>query len=233
MIKRCVMARCDSMPDSKQNSVDIYQDDIDMYLSEYCQTRGIENEFDITPSQWSRALGYICDHVFRPDRSMLRPPGMHGGAYDLAAVSALCDRYIDLCQDHNQRISIMGFSRFSGIGYSTIQDWGSGRDRGYIYYSLDGKVLYGGDIQKALLSGEYVKKPTSGFKSIYQKLVRSEGQSLQDLLQDRKRPPMTVLPLLNAFESRHAAKTEVRRVDSSGIAESLGITADLQALPGK
>lgn len=215
------------------DSIAVYDDDIELYLAEYCDTRGIDNPYDITPSQWSRALGYICDHVFKPDRSILRPPGMHGGAYDLNAVLALVDRYIDLCQDHNQRVSIMGFSRFSGISCSTLQDWGSGRDRGYMYYSLDGKVLSGGDIQKALLSGEYVKKPTSGFKSVYQKLVNYEGQSLQDLLQDRKRPPMTILPLFNAFQARHATKQEQPQLDTGSIAESLGITAELQGIPDK
>ena len=127
----------------------------------------------------------------------------------------------------------MGFCRFSGIAYSTIVDWGNGKDRGYIYYDLQGNVLSGGDIQKALLSGNYVRKATSGFKLIYQKLIASEGQSLQDLLQDRKRPPMTILPLYNAFQARHNAKQDRPQLDTGSIAESLGITAELQGIPDK
>lgn len=236
MIKRCVMASIKTMPDSKQNSanmdLDIYRDDLELYLDEFCTAHGVADPYDMRPQQWTAALLYIHRHTYGVDNSAIRPRGVASYGYDLDAVHALLDRYIYLCMEHNQRISITGFSCLSGIDNNTLHNWGSSNTRAFDYYSLDGKKLQSCDIG-LLNPGDYVKKPTSRACDIYKKLVKFEGQSLEDSLTDRKKNPMHTLPLFNAFQARHATKQEVRRVDSSGIAESLGITADLQALPGK
>lgn len=237
MFKRCVMARCDSMPDSKQNSanmdLDIYRDDLELYLDEFCTAHGVADPYDMRPQQWTAALLYVHRHTYGVDNSAIRPRGVPGYAYDLQAVNALLDKYIYLCMEHNQRVSINGFSCLSGISVQTIYDWSTGTRQGYIYYSTkDGSRITAGSVM-LLKPDEYYKKPTTQGIEIYKKLVTFEGQSLEDSLTDRKKNPMHTLPLFNAFQARHATKQETRRIDSTGIAESLGITADLQALPGK
>lgn len=223
------------MPDSKFHNdveMDIYQDDIDMYLGLYCQEHNIDNAYDIRPQQWTAALLYIYQRTFKRDNSMLRPRGVASYGYDLDAVHALLDRYIYLCMEHNQRISITGFSCLSGIDTNTVHNWGNGNYRSYDYYTLDGRKLQSCDI--GLLGvKDYVKKPTSKAQEIYKKLVKFECQSLEDSLTDRKKNPMHTLPLFNAFQARHAAKQERPQLDTGSIAESLGITAELQGIPDK
>lgn len=231
------MASNNTMPDSKFHSdveMDIYQDDIDLYLNLYCQEHNIDNIYDIRPQQWTAALLYIYQRTFKRDNSMLKIPGGIGCAYDLNAVNALVDRYIYLCMEHNQRVSIMGFSCLSGISSSTIYDWHYGKDRAYIYLDVQGKEIPHNMISMHIQSGKrYYKKPTTTNKEIYKKLVKFEGQSLEDSLTDRKKNPMHTLPLFNAFQARHAAKQDRPQLDTGSIAESLGITAELQGIPDK
>lgn len=218
------------LDNQKVNNVDVFGDDLDYYLQEYCDTRGIEDIYNIPDQQWTAALMYICQHTFKIDNSSLKVPGNINNAYDLNAVSILADRYIYMCFDHNQKISISGFCCLSGIDIASIYSWKDGNARAYIYYDLQGNRLDDYMI-RSLSRDQYIKKPTSSGMEIYKKLLNFEEQSLQDRLTDRRRNPMHTLPLWNSFQAKQQARQEKPVYDVSDVARQLGIADQIAALP--
>ena len=95
----------------------------------------------MTQNQWSGALIYIYNHLFK-NTSILRDktpldnyniynnkPGINNSncnRYDLNTVNALCDYYCYLCTVYDKEISIMGFHRLTGISTDVINTWGEG-----------------------------------------------------------------------------------------------------------
>lgn len=184
------------MSNDISKNLEIYENDIELYLKMFCEKNNIDNEFDIYPSQWNAALRYIYNHVFKNHPEILTVPHIVSNGYNLDAVNELLDTYIFLCYSHNQEISIKGFCLLSGIARDTIHSWGNGNYRAYIYTDLDGNVLTKTAINN-LKDGEYIKKPSTTASDIYKKLRENNEESLVCLLRDRRNNPMKYLPILN------------------------------------
>lgn len=213
------------------NNDQIYTDNIEMYLDEYCISRNITDKYDIRPRQWSAALLYIYQNAFKNDNTFLKHNSSFRG-YDLDKVDLLADRYIYLCYDYNQRISVIGFSMFSGIDINTINQWRNGTNKSYIYVDNNNRVIDPSKIP-FMNPGDYRKIATKQAKSIYQKLIDAEYNCLADGIQDRKRNPMQTLPLFNQFLSRVARIPDKPVLNAVDVAESLGISDKLQAITQK
>lgn len=175
---------------------EVFENDIELYLHMFCESHGIENEYDIYPSQWNAALKYIYNHVIKNNPDILTIPHTVSNSYNLNAVNELLDIYIFMCYCHNQEISIQGFSFISGISRDTIHSWGNSSTRAYIYKDLQGNIINNMALSN-LKEDEYVKEPSTAASDIYKKLVANNEESLVCLMKDRRYNPMKFLPILN------------------------------------
>ena len=147
--------------------VEVYENDIALYLDQYIQERGIQNMSKEPQSKWNACLLYIYKHVFKGNRGNLLYPHSRD-TYNSELINDICDIYIDLCYEYDKEVSIMGFSKLTGIDTDTVNTWGRGECR--------------------LGSLSTV---------IYKKLVANNEESLSNMLISGGRNPMKILPALN------------------------------------
>lgn len=218
-----------SVEDEKLNTdvIEIYADDIELYLSEYCQSRGIEDPYNMKSTQWAAALQMIGNRLFKPNRQMLTIPE-HKDTLDLAIVDRLIDKYILLCYDHNQRISIQHFCFLSGIDKSTIYQWLENNTMQYIYIALDGSIVRS---RKAIQSGKYKDCVTIKSIDLYQKLVNNAIEIADDILLTKS--GVNSIAYRNAVQERYNTRRQDQQksYDAGNIALQLGITDKLASLP--
>lgn len=161
------------------DSIDIFTNDIDLYLHLFCEENNIDNIKTESQMVWNSCLRYIYNHVFKHNRDALKshtntPIPNHVGstnynAYNYEIVLQLVDYYVyDMCLKYNKEVSILGFSALSGIDPDTIQTWGS-----------EGRKL----------------SRTSYL--VYKKLCAMREESLSNKLADGKQNPVGVIAILN------------------------------------
>ena len=190
------------MTDSTVNTsdVEVFENDIVMYLRLYCEEHSIDDIKKESQSVWNGALRYIKRHVF-PDVSNLKRKDNIAiesnsisstfGAYDYDIVNRICDIYIDLCFTYDKEISICGFSNLTGVSIDAISSWGNGT--------------------RGALSPLSVE--------IWQKLYTFREESLSDKLVTGKQNPVGVLGVLN----RHY------QWNMPGVSRDRGATKELTA----
>lgn len=119
------------------NTIEIFENDIQLYLSMFCEENRINDMKKESQSTWEAALIYIQRHVFS-DKSVLKSSMPLSGynnnnnnltksncnTYNIDIVNNICDYYIYMCYMYNKSISIQSFSRLTGINQDTIFDWG-------------------------------------------------------------------------------------------------------------
>lgn len=166
--------------------LEIFENDIDQYISEFCQKRNIEDLNAESQSVWNAALMYVRKKAF-PDKSILKISKPLEGyksndydnkfnnlnnsncnAYDINIINYICDYYIYLCCMYDKEISITGFSYLTGIDDNTLYDWGN-------------------DVRKLSSSGA----------EIYKKLHKGREESLSNKLVTGKQNPVGILGVLN------------------------------------
>jgi len=190
------------------NDIEIYADDIDLALAEYVETRNIEDERKMTSSMWAACMQFIGNKVFKNRDDLLREPNTWNNCpYNLDKVLALVNKYIFLCNDHNQRVCVEHFSMLSGIHKSTISLWAN-------------------DLRR---SGD--KKA----KQIYLILMDGSMQAADDLMVSKT--GVNTIAYRNATKERYDAvmskQAESNILDMDFLADRLGISDKLQALPDK
>ena len=147
---------------------EIFESAIHEYLQEYIDTHNIEDMHREPQSRWNAALLYINKYYFKLHPEVLTTPGTVSNSYNLDAVNNVCDIYINLCYEYDKEISILGFSKLTGINQDTFYDWGNQSSR-----------------------------PSSSACEIYKKLSREREESLSNMLISGKRNPVGLLGALN------------------------------------
>lgn len=158
---------------------EIFESAIHEYLQEYIDTHNIEDMHKEPQSRWNAALLYINKNYFKLHQDLLKAKNYSTGnlvynnssnnnAYDLDIINNICDVYIDLCYEYDKEISIMGFSKLTGINQDTFYDWGNQSSR-----------------------------PSSLGCDIYKKLRQEREESLSNMLISGKRNPVGLLGALN------------------------------------
>ena len=160
-----------------QPSIDVFENDIEMWLRYFCEEKNIKDLKDESQAVWNAALIYINKQVFS-DKSILKSKNLIGSnscanatnynAYNYDLLNDICNIYIYLCMMYDKEISIMGFSLLTGIHYDTISAWGR--------------------------EGTKLSNLSS---SITQKLVKFREESLSNKLITGKRNPVGVIAVLN------------------------------------
>ena len=162
-----------------ESGAEVFENAVSEYLQEYIDTHQIEDMHKEPQSRWNAALLYINKNYFKLHTDILKADNYTTGnlkynnpcnnnAYDLDKVNVLCDIYIDLCYEYDKEISILGFSKLTGINQDTFYDWGNQS------------------------SG-----PSSSGCEIYKKLSREREESLSNMLISGKRNPVGLLGALN------------------------------------
>ena len=163
-----------------KNTIDVYENDIDIYLHEFIEIQGIDDMRKESQSVWNACLMYIQRHVFT-DRDNLRLKknientncimNSTFNCYDYDLVSSILDYYIYISKLNNKMVSISGFSKLTNIPYSNIVEWGNNYNNSN---RLSSKSL-----------------------DIYQKLCREREESLSNKLVDGKQNPVGTIAVLN------------------------------------
>lgn len=156
----------------------VYENDMELYLSQFCKDQKIKDIRQESQSVWNAALMYIKRHAFNePDclksKEMHNIDGFMGGysnynAYDYTLINRICDYYIYMCMMYDKEVSAIGFSLLTGIDRYTIATW---RDEG---------------TKSSPLSSDIGKK-ISDFRE----------ESLSAKLATAKRNPVGILAILN------------------------------------
>ena len=150
------------------DGIEIYENAICEYLDQYIDSHEIEDMRREPQSRWNAALLYINKYYFKLHPEVLTTPGTVSNSYNLDAVNTVCDIYINLCYEYDKEISILGFSKLTGINQDTFYDWGNQSSR-----------------------------PSSLGCDIYKKLRQEREESLSNMLISGKRNPVGLLGALN------------------------------------
>ena len=186
--------------------VEIYDSSIDYYLQEYIETRGLDRN-KIPSSQWAAAMRYINSHVFTGGNSLRQRNTINNEPYDMAEVEKLLDKYIFLCMDHCQRICVEHFCLLSGLTKATISYWANDIRRAD---DPRAKRIYKTLLENSVMAADDLALSKSGVNSIaYANRVHDN---------------------YDAFMSKQESVTALDVVD---LAEKLGITDKIRALPDK
>lgn len=161
----------------QEQTAEVFENDISMYLTLFCEENGIEDMTKESQSRWNAALMFIRKHVF-PDRDILKSHINHDkgnsimestyNSYDYDLVDSLCDYYIYLCMINDKEVSGIGFSLLSGIDRDTIRAWRN-----------EGRVL------------------SSKSNAIAQKIYDFREESLSAKLATANKNPVGILAILN------------------------------------
>lgn len=163
----------------QEQTIEVFENDIQMYLTMFCEEQGIEDMKKESQAVWNSCLRYIYKHVFKNTNSLKQSNNIYNinnpipstyNSYNYDMVLKVLDIYIfDMCMRYDKEVSIIGFSTLTGIDESIIYDWGN---------------------------GESGKLSTSSSK-VYKKLSQFREESLSNKLVTGNKNPVGVLAILN------------------------------------
>ena len=151
------------------NTVDVFKSDIDMYINLWMEERHVEDMCKVSQNRWYNCCKYIYEHVFKVNPKYLKDDNNINNAYDIDKVNEVLDIYIDLCNDYEKVVNIVGFTFFTGIHRDTLNGWVNG-----------------------------VQLGSSG-SDICKKLDEMREESLVGLQVSGKGNPMNYMPSLNKY----------------------------------
>lgn len=124
-----------------ESSIDVFENDIDLYLQEFQKEQEIEDLRTVPQTVWNACLMYIQRHVFT-DRNNLKQKNniytdntlmaTNCNSYNYDLLNDICDYYIYITALYDKECSIYGYSKLVNIPYPTIMEWGNNynnRDR--------------------------------------------------------------------------------------------------------
>lgn len=108
------------------NTVDVFKDDIDMYINLWMEERSIEDMCKVSQNRWYNCCKHVYENVFKVNPKYLKDDNNINNAYDTDKVNEVLDIYIDLCNDYEKVVNIVGFTFFTGIHRDTLNGWVNG-----------------------------------------------------------------------------------------------------------
>lgn len=114
------------MQEINNNTVDVFKSDIDMYINLWMEERHVEDLCKVSQNRWYNCCKYIYEHVFKVNPKYLKDDNNINNAYDTDKVNEVLDIYIDLCNDYEKVVNIVGFTFFTGIHRDTLNGWVNG-----------------------------------------------------------------------------------------------------------
>ena len=170
----------------QEQTIEVFENDIQMYLTMFCEEQGIEDLKKESQSVWNAALMYIKRHVFNNNSVLKSSTPLSGynnnnynnqysnlnnsncNSYNIDIVNSICDYYIYLCMMYDKEVSVIGFCNLTGISQDCIYAWAN-----------NAREL-----------------STSG-NEVYKKLNRFREESLSNKLVTGNKNPVGVIAVLN------------------------------------
>ena len=161
----------------QENTIEVFENDIQMYLTMFCEENGIEDMKKESQSVWNGALRYIRRHVFNNKDLLKQSNNIYNSnsimdsnynMYNYDLLYNILEYYIYICNMYNKEISSMGYSKLIGISNEIISMWGNDNN----------------------------KLSSKGFE-IYKKLNQEREESLSNKLADGRQNPVGVIAILN------------------------------------
>lgn len=158
-------------------TIEVFENDIALYLSMFCEEQGIEDMTKEPQSRWNACLTYIQRHVFSNKDLLKQSNNIYNAnsimdsnynMYNYDLLYNILEYYIYLCNMYNKEISSMGYSKLIGISNEIISMWGNDNNK------LSSKSF-----------------------EIYKKLNQEREESLSNKLADGKQNPVGVIAILN------------------------------------
>lgn len=154
-----------------EEKTEVYNNAIEEAISQYCIDHDLEKKdlYTMDQSRWNSVLMYIYQYAFKPVNTDKRQYNEHSNINysDTGLLKSVCNIYINLCYEYSKEISILGFSKLTGINPDTIYTWGK----------EDGL--------------------SRGTSEIYKNLNREREESLSVRLVSGKGNPVGILGILN------------------------------------
>lgn len=160
-----------------ENTIEVFENDIQLYLSMFCEENGIEDMTKEPQSRWNACLTYIQRHVFNNKDLLKEPNNIYNpnsimdsnyNMYNYDLLYNILEYYIYMCNMYNKEVSSMGYSKLIGISNEIISMWGNDNN-----------------------------KLSSRSFEIYKKLNQEREESLSNKLADGKQNPVGVIAILN------------------------------------
>lgn len=154
-----------------EEKIEVYNNSIEESIANYCIDHNLEQKdlYTIDQSRWNSVLLYVYKQVFKPVKNDKRMYNENSNIdySNTELLKSICNIYIDLCYEYSKEVSILGFSKLTGINPDTIYTWGKegGTER--------------------------------GTSEIYRKLNREREESLSVRLVSGKGNPVGILGILN------------------------------------
>ena len=161
----------------QEQTMEVFENDIQLYLSMFCEENGIEDMTKEPQSRWNACLTYIQRHVFSNKDLLKQSNNIYNSnsimdsnynMYNYELLYNILEYYIYLCNMYNKEISSMGYSKLIGISNEIISMWGNDNNK------LGSKSF-----------------------EIYKKLNQEREESLSNKLADGKQNPVGVIAILN------------------------------------
>ena len=175
---------------STDDILEVFENDIDMYLNLFKEEQGIEDLRTVPQSVWNACLMYIQRHVFNNKDLLKQNSNIYNSnsimdsnynMYNYELLYNILEYYIYLCNMYNKEISSMGYSKLIGISNEIISMWGNDNN----------------------------KLSTKSFE-IYKKLNQEREESLSNKLVDGKQNPIGVIATLRRHYTGWDDKTIVQ-----------------------
>lgn len=159
------------MMGTTEEKTEVYNNAIEEAISQYCIDHNLDKKdlYTMDQSRWNSVLMYIYQYAFKPVNTDKRQYNEHSNINysDIDLLKSVCNIYINLCYEYSKEISILGFSKLTGINPDTIYTWGK----------EDGL--------------------SRGTSDIYKNLNREREESLSVRLVSGKGNPVGILGILN------------------------------------
>ena len=97
----------------KIDQLEIYENEIELYLHEFIKKYDIQDMTKESQNRWNAALAYIYNNTFKKDNSILKNDMYN--EYNNNICMCICDYYINMCNLYTKEISIIGYSKLTGI----------------------------------------------------------------------------------------------------------------------
>lgn len=154
-----------------EEKTEVYNNAIEEAISQYCINHNLEQKdlYAMDQSRWNSVLMYIYQYAFKPVNTDKRQYNENSNIdySNIDLLKSVCNIYINLCYEYSKEISILGFSKLTGINPDTIYTWGK----------EDGL--------------------SRGTSDIYKNLNREREESLSVRLVSGKGNPVGILGILN------------------------------------
>ena len=173
----------EKIKDDNNNSIEVFKNDIELYISLFCEENNIDinDVCNMSQNRFNAILYYLYQHIFK--NADLKNSNIYTNSwsyktncnsYNIPLLEKICDIYIYYCDMYDKIANVQGFCRMTGIDSETVYDW----DR------TDGR-----------------KKASGQSSEILKKLTRERERSLSDRLVSGKGNPVGILGALNHWHN--------------------------------